>query len=154
VSTSIGDPAPAPAQQPSFVAALGRLLGERLLLWGVIAWLVYQHYLGPFHPRPGPSPTPAVDIVAEARAYGREILADYAAANREAAAKIRNGASLADAQKTLRESWAARDEAAYTRHFAAAITAIVPEKDNLKTPEERERFAALLESIATGVERP
>ncbi len=111
--------------------------------------LLFDHLV----PRPVPKPPPAPTINGQVlgRAYAPVLLSSYGDAWLAAAKTLEAGKSVAEAQKSLQDTWQAARVKAFTDHVASSFSLILPEGTEPTTPQKRAQVVALWRDFARGL---
>lgn len=115
-----------------------------LLLAGVV---VYDHVSG----RPGPAPAPTVNGLALGKAYAPVLLTTYADSWLAAAKTLEEGKPVAEAQKTLQETWKEARIKAFTAEVAPGFAVVLPEGTEPANAAKRAQVAELWRAFAKGL---
>lgn len=100
-----------------------------------------------------PPPAPAASKpTSEGHLYIVVVNHAWASALKGAAASIRKGGKISEAQVQADKEYSAASRAEFAKRFGPALSAIVPEGKEPATPEERETYAQELEQIAAGAD--
>jgi hypothetical protein len=94
-------------------------------------------------PDPAPPPVPAVNGQVLGRAYAPLLLASYGDAWLAAAQALEEGKSVAEAEKTLQDTYKDARVRAFTDHVAPSFGLILPAGSEPSTPEKRAQVVAL-----------
>jgi hypothetical protein len=100
---------------------------------------------------PPPSPVPAVTGNVLGKTYAPLLLASYSDAWLAAAQTLEKGNSVAEAQKTLQETWKAARVKSFTDHVAPSFGLIIAEGAEPSTPKKRAQVVALWRDFARGL---
>jgi hypothetical protein len=117
-----------------------------LILAGV---LLFDHLVP--RPVPTPPPVPAVNGQVLGKAYAPILLSTYGDAWLAAAKTLEDGKSVAEAQKSLQDSWQDARVKAFTAHVASSFSLILPEGTEPTTPQKRAQVAELWREFAQGL---
>ena len=118
-----------------------------MLIFTVVAF--FDHRIQ--RPVPAPSPVPAVNGQVLGRAYAPLLLASYGDAWLAAAQTLEEGKSVAEAQKTLQDTWKDARVKAFTDHVAPSFGLILSEGAEPSTPEKRAQVVELWRDFARGL---
>jgi hypothetical protein len=94
---------------------------------------------------------PTVSGQALGRAYAPLLLASYSDAWLAAAKALEEGKPVAEAQKTLQDTWKEARVKAFTNHVASSFALILPEGAEPATPEQRTEVVKLWRDFARGL---
>jgi hypothetical protein len=117
-----------------------------LVLAGVVALEHLAH-----RQAPTPPPVPTVSGQALGRAYAPLLLASYSDAWLAAAQALEEGKPVAEAQKTLQETWKDARVKAFTNHVGSSFARVLPEGAEPTTPEQRAEVVKLWRDFARGL---
>jgi hypothetical protein len=117
-----------------------------LVLAGVVAFEHLAH-----RQAPAPPPVPTVNGQALGRAYAPLLLASYSDAWLAAARALEEGKPVAEAQKTLQETWKDARVKAFTNHVGSSFARVLPEGVEPTTPERRAEVVKLWRDFARGL---
>jgi hypothetical protein len=118
-----------------------------LVMLILTATILYDH----FSPRSAPAPAPTVNATALGRTYGPVLLSTYADAWLAAAKVLDEGKPVAEAQKTLQETWKTVRVKAFTEEVAPVFGLVLPEGTEPASPEKRAQVVELWRSFAKGL---
>jgi hypothetical protein len=118
-----------------------------VLIFTVVAFI--DHRLQ--RPVPAPSPAPAVNGQVLGRAYGPLLLSSYGDAWLAAAQTLEEGKSVAEAEKTLQETWKGARVKAFANHVAPSFGLVLSEGAEPSTPEKRAQVVELWRDFAHGL---
>src|SRR4051812_9408533 len=111
------------------------------------ATVLYDH----FSPRHVAPPTPTVNGTALGKTYGPVLLSTYADAWLAAAKVLEEGKPIAEAQKTLQETWKAARVKAFTEDVTPVFSVVLPEGTEPTSPDKRAQVVELWRSFARGL---
>ena len=113
------------------------------------ATILYDH----FSTRnvPGPTPTPTVNGTALGKKYAPVLVSTYADAWLAAAKVVEDGKPIAEAQKTLQESWKEARVKAFTDEVGPTFAVVLPEGTEPSSPERRAQVVELWRTFAKGL---
>jgi hypothetical protein len=117
-----------------------------LILAGV---LLFDHLVP--RPVPTPAPVPTVNGRVLGKAYAPILLSTYGDAWLAAAKTLEDGKSVAEAQKSLQDSWQNARVKAFTDHVASSFCLILPEGTEPTTPQKRAQVVELWRDFARGL---
>jgi hypothetical protein len=100
---------------------------------------------------PAPLPVPAVSGQVLGRAYAPLFLASYSDAWLAAARVLEEGKPVAEAQKTLQETWKDARVKAFTNHVGSSFALVLPAGAEPTTPEKRAQVVKLWRDFARGL---
>jgi hypothetical protein len=125
-----------------------------VVLIGAVCWMGYQ--VG--HPASGPpapaspaAPAAAVDAAALGRAYVPVLGATYGEAWQAAGKAVAGGATIADAQKVVQDTWRDARERTFASQVAPAFSRVLPEGAEPSTPEKRAEVARMFGDFGAGL---
>jgi hypothetical protein len=116
----------------------------------ILAAVVLFDRLVPPHV-PAPAPVPAVDGRVLGKAYAPVLLSTYSDAWLAAARTLEEGKPVAEAQKTLQDTWKDARIKAFTDHVASSFALILPEGAEPSTPEKRAQVVEIWRDFARGL---
>ena len=117
-----------------------------LVLAGVVGFDHLAH-----RQAPTPPPVPTVNGQALGRAYAPLLLASYSDAWLAAAQTLEDGKPVAEAQKTLQDTWKDARVKAFTNHVGSSFARVLPEGAEPTTPEQRAEVVKLWRDFARGL---
>jgi hypothetical protein len=115
-----------------------------IMLAGV---LLYEH----LSPRVVPAPDHAVNAVALGRTYAPVLISSYADAWLEAAKTLDEGKSIAEAQKTLQDTWKDARIKAFKAEVEPGFALVLPAGTEPSDATKRTQVAELWRSFARGL---
>jgi len=118
-----------------------------VLVFTVVAFIDHRIQ----RPVPAPSPVPAVAGQVLGRTYAPLLLSSYGDAWLAAAQTLEEGKSVAEAQKTLQETWKDARVKSFTDHVAPSFGLILAEGAEPSTPEKRAQVVKLWRDFAGGL---
>jgi hypothetical protein len=116
----------------------------------VLAGVVLFDHLA-YHRAPAPPPVPTVDGQALGRVYAPQLLASYSEAWLAAAKTLEEGKPVAEAQKSLQDTWKDARARAFTSQVGSSFALILPEGEEPATPEKRAQVVKLWRDFALGL---
>jgi hypothetical protein len=125
-----------------------------LVLIGSVCVLGYQvGHLAAVPPAPASpaAPAVAVDAAALGRAYVPILGATYGEAWQAAGKAVADGATIADAQKVVQETWRPARERAFAARVTPAFARVLPEGAEPATPEKRAEVARMFHDFGAGL---
>jgi hypothetical protein len=117
-----------------------------LILAGVALFDHVAPYWVPAH-----APEHSIDGVALGKAYAPVLLSTYGDAWQAAAKTLEEGKPVAEAQKTLQETWKDARVKAFKDHIASSFALVLPEGTEPTTPEKRAQVVKLWRAFAQGL---
>jgi hypothetical protein len=118
-----------------------------LVMLILTATILYDRFV----PRNVPAPTPTVNAVALGKTYGPVVLSTYADAWLAAAKTLEEGKTVAEAQKSLQETWKAGRVKAFTTEVAPVFAVVLPEGTEPTSTDKRAQVVELWRSFAKGL---
>lgn len=139
-------PAPAPAPRPPR-AGLSAYLTP-LSVFALAGVLLYSH----MYPNAAPGPADrTVNGVALGKSYTPTLAGTYATAWEAAAKTLEDGKTVADAQKSLQESWQAERIAAFKKDVEPGFSLVLPAGTEPTDPAKRAAVVSLWRDFAKGL---
>lgn len=139
---------PAPHRLPVRVYGLLELAAVAVvsiaLAVGLTAW-----WLGPRDAGPVPSPTP--NAAALGRSYAPKLVAALAAGFEADADALHAGQSFGEADQALKKTFHDANAAAFEAHAGKALTALIPDKTEIKDQAQRAALEAFHRDFARGL---
>jgi hypothetical protein len=114
----------------------------------ILAGVVLFDHLAPYRV---PAPAPVIDGVVLGKAYAPVLLSTYGDAWQAAAKTLEEGKPVAEAQKTLQETWKDARVKAFKTHVASSFALVLPEGTEPTTPEKRSQVVKLWRTFAQGL---